>query len=139
MSPASGDAARRGDEGLASTTVALVMPLVLLLLTVIVQYGLYYNAQQRAAAAADRAISVSRWADATEEEGEAAGMAFLKGAKLAGATVDVNKTPDEVTATVTGTSEELIPFEWAVSVTASAPVERFIPEPERERGSPPNG
>lgn len=127
----------KGDTASSTTTVALVVFLLLGLLMLIVQYGLYFNTQQRAAAAADRAISVARWPDATEEQGEAAGLDFLEGARISGApTVEVTRGVDEVQAIVTltpRTVENLVPIEWTVTATATAPVERFIPEDEREQ------
>lgn len=135
-----GPAARcRGDAGTSSTTVALVFLLVLTMISVIVQYGLNYHAHQRAAGAADQAVSVARRSDASAADGIAAGMAFLGGDLFVDSDIDVNKGPEDVTAVVhaeIAAANSLVPLAaWTITAEASAPVERFVPEPERENPS----
>jgi hypothetical protein len=104
------------------------------MLSLIVQYGLNYHAHQRAAGAADRAVAVARWNDASEADGEAAGMVFLQaGEMLVEPTIDVDKGPEEVRAFVEVRVDPLVPLAaWTITAEATAPVERFIPEPERD-------
>ena len=46
--------------------------------------------------------------------------------------VTVTRTVDTVTVEVTGRAPRLLPgFDWEVTARAVAPVERFIPEPDR--------
>jgi TadE-like protein len=124
----------RGDGGTSTTSVALVFLLMLFMLSLIVQYGLNYHAHQWAAGAADRAVAVARWNDASEADGEAAGMVFLQaGEMLVEPTIDVDKGPEEVRAFVEVRVDPLVPLAaWTITAEATAPVERFIPEPERD-------
>jgi Flp pilus assembly protein TadG len=123
----------RDDAGVSVVTTAMLFPGVLFLILLVVEAGLYFHAAQRASAAADRAVEAARSVDATEEDGEAAGDAFLAGAPLLGSDVDVTfSSDDEVVATVTGTAHQLVPgIALEVTAVASAPRERFVPEPER--------
>jgi hypothetical protein len=127
----------RGDGGSSSTSVALVFLLVLTMISLIVQYGLNYHAHQRAAGAADRAVSVARLSDADAEDGRAAGMVFLEGGELlTNPSIEMDEGPDDVTAFVqveVSQANSLVPFAtWTITAEDSAPNERFIPEPERE-------
>jgi hypothetical protein len=117
--------------------VAIVILLLMVLLSVVVQYGLNYHAHQRAAAAADRTVSVARWPDAGRDEAVAAGMAFLEGTELlTNPSIVIEEGAEEVTATVNvevTRANSLVPFAtWDITAQATAPVERFVPEPERE-------
>ncbi|MGH9210546.1 MAG: TadE/TadG family type IV pilus assembly protein [Acidimicrobiales bacterium] len=128
------------DNGSSATSVALVFLLLMVMLSVIVQYGLNYHAHQRAAGAADRAVSVARWPDADEADGVAAGMVFLEDSDLlTDPNIDVDEGPDEVIANVhveISPGNSLVPFAtWEITAEASAPVEQFVPEPERESPS----
>lgn len=125
------------DDGSSTTTVALVFLLLMVLLSVIVQYGLNYHAHQRAAGAADRAVSVARWPGAGPEEAVDAGMVFLEDSELMSEpSIVIDHGTDEVTATVqveVAAANSLVPFAtWNITAQATAPVERFVPEPERE-------
>jgi len=127
----------RGDAGTSTTSVALVFLLLLFMISVIVQYGLNYHAHQRAAGAADRAVSVARWADASAADGIEAGMVFLEGGELLiDPSIVVDKGVDEVTASVeveVAPASSLVPLAaWTITAEATAPVERFIPEPDRD-------
>ena len=125
------------DGGSSTTTVALVFLLLMVLLSVIVQYGLNYHAHQRAAGAADRAVSVARWPGVGTEDAVDAGMVFLEDSELlSDPSIVIEHGTDEVTATVqveVAAANSLVPFAtWNITAQSTAPVERFIPEPERE-------
>ena len=70
---------------------------------------------------------------ASEADGEAAAFRFLNAVgNLAQPVVTVPRNADTVTVEVSGQAPRLIPgFDWHVTATAQAPVERFIAEPER--------
>ena len=47
-------------------------------------------------------------------------------------THQLDRSPTTVTAEVRGEAPQLVPgFTWSVAARSEAPVERFIPEPER--------
>ena len=115
---------------------AIVFAWLLPLTFLVVQAGLYYHAKQRAAAAADHGAAAAAAAGGNEAAGEEAAAAFLadmpvgQNADLPVIEVDVNG--DEVEVTVVADLDPMIDIgTWSVSATATAPVERFIPEPDR--------
>jgi Flp pilus assembly protein TadG len=124
---------RRGDAGLTSTELAVLMPVVIALVLVPFQVGLWWHAKQVADGAARHAVDTAQVAGATEADGEAAARRFLDSAgNLTDPAVSVTRSVDVVTVEVTGRAPRLLPgFDWQVTARASAPVERFIPEPDR--------
>jgi Flp pilus assembly protein TadG len=124
---------RRDDAGAATITVAIVTPVVLGLLMLAVQAGLFWHARQRADAAATRAAAAAAQVDGTPAAGEAAAETFLAGAPIDNAAVTVTRDADTARATVSGTAPALVPgVVWQVKATAEAPRERFVAEPERQ-------
>lgn len=113
--------------------VAILFPAVLLWLMLIVQYGLWWHAKQVANAAAAEAVAVTRLPDGTESDGDVAAHRFVDQAgNLTDIAVTVNRQPTVVIAEVRGDAPRLVPgVEWSVTARSQAPVERFIPEPER--------
>jgi Flp pilus assembly protein TadG len=110
---------------------AILMPAVLFMTMLVVQAGVYWNTQQRATAAAKRAAAMASLTTGTEASGEQAGRDFLDGVAIRNAQVDVDRGPDEVTATVTGDVARVVPgVTFEVTAVESMPVERFIPENE---------
>jgi Flp pilus assembly protein TadG len=108
---------------------AMLMPAVLFMVMLVVQAGVYWNTQQRATAAAKRAASAASLTTGTEVSGEEAGRDFLDGATIRDAQVQVERGPEEVTATVTGGVARVVPgVSFTVTAVETMPVERFIPE-----------
>ena len=127
------DATRRRDEGLTSTELAVVMPVLIALVLVPFQVGLWWHAHQVAHAAAREAVDAAQVADATEDDGIRAAEWFLDAAgNVTDPQVSISRTVDTVTVQVTGRAPRLLPgFGWQVTAEAAGPVERFIPEPQR--------
>jgi len=123
----------RNETGLASTEVAVLMPVIIALVLVPFQVALWWHGQQVAEAAAREAVDTAQVQGASEADGEAAAFRFLDAVgNLAHPVVTVTRDADTVTVKVSGQAPRLIPgFDWHVAATAQAPVERFIPEPER--------
>jgi Flp pilus assembly protein TadG len=113
--------------------VAILFPAVLLWLMLIVQYGLWWHAKQVANAAAAEAVDAAQVSDGSAAEGEAAASRYLaQSGNLDNITVTVDRQPTVVVAEVRGDAPQLVPgFSWSVTARSQAPVERFIPEPER--------
>jgi Flp pilus assembly protein TadG len=126
-------AVRPGEQGLTSTEVAVLMPVVIALVLVPFQLGLWWHAQQVAEAAAREAVDAAQVADATESDGVAAAQRFLDAAgNLADPQVTVIRDTETVSVDVTGRAPRLLPgFDWGVTAHAAASMERFIPEPDR--------
>ena len=124
---------RQREAGLTSTELAVVMPVLIALVLVPFQVGLWWHAKQVADAAAREGVDAAQVAAASEQDGERAARWFLDVAgNITEPRVTVTRTAETVTVEVTGRAPRLLPgFDWRVTARAVAPVERFIPEPDR--------
>ena len=121
------EAIRRDDRGeVAANTV--IAAAVLGLFFLVVQAGLWFNAQQVAAGAARHAVDSARVENGTAADGEAIAEQFLRQTgSLQNATVSVERQGDTVVVTVTGSAWSPQPFfDPPVTVTLTAPVERVV-------------
>ena len=118
---------------MTTTQVAILFPVVLFWIMLIVQYGLWWHAKQVANAAASEAVDAAQVSSGTATDGEGAAAGYLAQAgNLDNVTISVNRESSTVTVEVRGDAPRLVPgFEWSVTARSTAPVERFIPEPER--------
>ena len=125
----------RGEAGIASTEVAIVMPAVLMLIMLIFQVGLFWHAKQAADVAAEEAVESAQLAAASEADGLSGANAILGQAgnlRNVVVTVDRNVGTGLVTVTVTGEAPAVVPFgNWRVEAQAQGSIERFIPAGER--------
>ncbi|HMR97448.1 MAG TPA: pilus assembly protein [Microthrixaceae bacterium] len=113
--------------------VAILFPVVLFWIMLIVQYGLWWHAKQVANAAAAEAVDAAQVSTGSARDGEDAAASYLaQSGNLDNITVTVSREPTVVTVEVRGEAPQLVPgFAWSVTARSTAPVERFIPEPER--------
>lgn len=125
---------RHGEAGMTTSQVAILMPALLFWIMLIVQYGLWYHAKQVADAAAAEAVDAAQTPAGTAALGEEAALGFLSSSgNLEAPVVSVERHADVVVAIVQGDAPQLVPgFSWSVTGRAEAPVERFIPENERQ-------
>ncbi len=123
----------RGEEGLTATQLAIVMPALLFLIMLIVQYGLWFHAKQVASAAAAEAVDAAQVPDGLSSYGERAARSFLaQSANLRDVVVEVERSADQVVARVRGRAPQLVPgIAWTVASQVQSPAERFVTEPER--------
>ena len=123
----------RDERGMTAIQVAILFPAVLFWIMLIVQYGLWWHAKQVANAAAAEAVDAAQVASGTARDGEdAAGSYLAQSGNLDHITITVSREPMVVTAEVRGEAPQLVPgFSWTVTARSAAPVERFVPEPER--------
>lgn len=133
--PSQRSARLSGEAGVTSTEVAIVMPIVLVLIMLIFQVGLFWHAKQSADVAAEEAVEAAQLADATEQDGVAGAEAILDQAgnlRDARISVDRNAATGTVTVTVSGAAPAIVPFgSWRVEAQAQGSIERFIPAGER--------
>ena len=124
---------RRGEDGVTSTQLAVIMPAFLFWIMLIVQYGLYAHARQVASAAAAEGVDAGQVAGSDPGAAERATRSFLAGAgNLADQSVRVDTGADSITVRVEGRPPQLVPgFAWRVTAVAEAPLERFVPASER--------
>jgi Flp pilus assembly protein TadG len=116
--------------------MAIIWPGLLILTFMIVQAGLYYNAKQRAAAAADHGAAAAAANGGDIAAGYEAANAFLTNMPLgtgAGAPgVNVTREGNRMHVTVNGEIHPMVPIgTLTISATATAPIEQFVPEPNR--------
>ena len=123
----------QSEDGTVASQLAILMPALLLLLMLAVQFGLWAHATQLARAAADEAAYTAALPNSTDTAGQAAATGLLAQAgHLTDLRIDIDRSDQLVAATVTGAAPQVVPgFRWSVSATAVAPVERFIPQGER--------
>jgi Flp pilus assembly protein TadG len=119
----------RSEGGYVTTEVVLLVPVLLFLVMLVVQFGLWLHAQHVAQAAADEGLRSARVASVSVADAEAQTSAFLD---QAGRTViedrvlAVDRDADLARVTVTGHAPVVVPgFELGIRAVAAAPVERF--------------
>lgn len=130
-SPAGVRRRARDDRGSSTIEYAILFPVLLLVIMVGVQAGLFYHARSIAHAAAEEGARTAAAQTATAAMGEATGADFADrtgSGLLTNVRVDVSRTSTTVTATVSGTASSLIPgTTWTVTQTVTRPVERVTP------------
>jgi Flp pilus assembly protein TadG len=123
------------EAGSATTELAIVMPALLLLIMLIVQFALWYHAQTVAVAAAQDGVRTARIQGATAADGEKSSRAFLAqaGGRLVEApAVSANRGPDNVRVEVHATVVSVVPgLHLAIDEEAQAPLEQFRAESQR--------
>ncbi|WP_370088186.1 TadE/TadG family type IV pilus assembly protein [Streptacidiphilus sp. MAP12-16] len=117
------------DRGAASSEIAVVMPLLLLMLMGIVQVSLIVHAHHVAQAVAAQAVDAARAQGGTNAQGRADAQALLASlgtGALGRPQITVRRTATTVTAQVVGDVSGVVPF-WTPQVIgyAAGPVERL--------------
>ena len=119
------------DRGSVSLELAIVFPALLLIVTALIQYALWFHARSLALAAAQQGVSVARAYHSVPGAGRGSALAFI-----ADHGADTLLNPDVTTASpavgqvqvvVTGRSVSVLPGVpgIAVSQSAAGPLERF--------------
>lgn len=118
-----------GDRGSTSLELAIVFPVLLMLITAVIQYGLWFHARSVALTAAEEGVTAARTTGAHTGAGTDRALAFVAehaSASLLDPAAHQTATPTEVTVTVTGRSLAVLPgLAMAVTGTATGPVERL--------------
>lgn len=106
------------EAGSYSIELILLFPVVLIIVVVIAQIGVFYSATAEAQNAADAGYYHARIIGGTPEDGvEQAQYRLTKTSSLKGAHVEVQRERDQVTVTVTGTTSALPPFLPEITIT----------------------
>ncbi|WP_037913354.1 TadE/TadG family type IV pilus assembly protein [Actinacidiphila yeochonensis] len=127
----------RDDRGAATTQLVLVVPLVLLLTLLVVQFALAWHARHIAQYAAQRALAAARVEDGTAGDGRAQAWQSIDSLgphilTRPAVTVDRNRTGTSVR--VEGTVITVVPgVNLHVAGTASGPTERLTTTPGGNR------
>ena len=125
--------AERNERGATSTELAVIMPVLILLVLLPMQVGLWWHAKQAAEIAAEEALDAAQVATGSAADGQAGAQAILgQAGNLHNITVNVDRGAETVTVTIHGDlGFSIFPGAWSVTAQAQGPVERFIAENER--------
>jgi len=123
------DSRLRGQSGIATTEAVLVTPVLLFLVMLVIQFGLWFHAQHVAQAAAEEGARAARSASGSASAGQERSEAFLDQAGptiIPDRVVTASRTADIVTVQVHGRSVNVVPgLALPINATATSPVERF--------------
>ena len=120
-----------GDRGSYSLELAVLAPLVLLIIFVSIQAGLWFHGRSVALAAAKRGVETGRAFNAAPADGTSAAADFL--ARFGGSVHDpqvstAGSTANQVEITVHGSVATLVPgLTLSVDQHAIGPKERWVP------------
>jgi Flp pilus assembly protein TadG len=127
------DSRPRGQSGIATTEAVLVTPVLLFLVMLVIQFGLWFHAQHVAQAAAEEGARAARSASGSASAGQERSEAFLDQAGptiITDRVVTASRTADIVTVQVHGRSVNVVPgLALPINATATSPVERFRVDP----------
>lgn len=119
------------DGGSASVELVILFPALLLIVTALIQYSLWFHARSIALAAAQQGVSAARAYHSDPTAGRETALAFVAD-HGAGTLLDANATGStpvagHIQVVVTGRSLAVIPGAPGLSVSqsASGPIERF--------------
>jgi len=117
----------RDDRGEIAANTAIFV-LVILLLFVALQFGLWFYGREVAAAAAQHAVDAARVETGSSALGEATANQYLSQVGgLRDSSVNVTRSATSVTAVVSGQSVSIVGFiDPPITVTVTAPVERVV-------------
>lgn len=120
---------RRSERGSASTEAVLLTPVLLFLIMLVVQFGLWYHAQHVVQAAAREGVRTARMDASSASTGRTRAVDFLS---TAGPTivrqpvVTASRDAEVAVVSVSGQAVNIVPgFSLPVRSTATSPVERF--------------
>jgi hypothetical protein len=121
--------AQRTERGFITTEVVLLMPVLLFLVMLVVQFGLWLHAQHVAQAAADEGLRDARTVSVSLADARSHASAFLDqtaSSIIQGRTLSIERDADTARVIVVGHAPSVVPgFELEVRAVAAAPVERF--------------
>ena len=119
----------RGEAGDAVTETVILVPVLLLLIMTVVQFGLWYHAEHVVQAAAQEGARAARAEGSTPDAGKARAEQFLAatGASIIdGPEVTATRDAQHASVDVTGTAVAVIPgVHIAVHARAVSPTEEF--------------
>lgn len=123
---------RSDDRGSASIELVILFPALLLLVTALMQYGLWFHARSVALAAAQEGIAAARTYEGDLDDGRTVALEFVAGnggdTLLDAAATAGALGVGQVQVVVTGRSLSVIPGVAgpAVRQSAAGPLERFV-------------
>ena len=126
-----------GDRGAGSAELVVATPLLMLLILLVIQFGIWAHATHVAQVTAEEALAAARVQGGTAAAGQDRARQVLGqfgGAILIGPHVSVTRTATTVTVRITADAERIVPLPGLtlpVTVTVTGTVERFVPATQR--------
>jgi Flp pilus assembly protein TadG len=122
---------RENERGEATTEMVLVVPVLLVLITLVIQFGLWYHASNVADAAAEEGVRAARLRGGTAEAGQATTENFLSQAGptiVVAPEVSVSRDSDTARVEVHGSVVSVVPgIRLPIDALAESPLEEFRP------------
>ena len=119
----------REERGDATVEAVLAVPVLLLLILLVIQFGLYYHASHTAEAAAQEGVRVARAEGASATDGQRRAEDFMADAAptlVDDVTVIATREADVARVDVRGTVHSIVPgLNLTIHAEAQSPVERF--------------
>jgi hypothetical protein len=127
------DSAEQGsaelDRGSSTLGAILVIPVMIMLTMLVLQFAMLWHGRHVAAAVAQTGVQAAAGYRATAADGQASAAGYLADVApnlLRDATVTVSRSGTAVTAVVTARIPSVVPFtHFDVAETVTGPVERF--------------
>lgn len=120
---------QRGD---ATVEAVLAFPVLLLLVMLVIQFGLYFHASHAAEAAAQEGVRAARVLGGSAADGERTAEQFMADSVptlVEGVAIDATRTTEQARVVVSGTVHSIVPgLHLDVRAEAASPVERFRPD-----------
>ncbi|WP_082772287.1 TadE/TadG family type IV pilus assembly protein [Actinoplanes sp. TFC3] len=121
--------AERPDAGAVTAELVIAMPLLLLMVMLVIQAGVWWHATHIAQAAATRAASTAAAYQSNARAGQEVGAGTLTAigsGVLKNPSVQVTRTATEARVEIRGTAETVVPgVHWTVTAVVVRPVERW--------------
>ena len=121
--------AARPDAGAASAELVIAMPLLLLIVMLVIQAGVWFHATHIAQAAANRAAATAAAYHSSAGAGRSAGadtLTAIGSGVLKNPSVSVTRTATEVRVTIHGVASTVVPgMHWHVETTVVRPTEHW--------------
>ena len=122
---------RENERGEATTEMVLVVPVLLVLITLVIQFALWYHASNVAEAAAEEGVRAARLRGGTAETGQATTENFLSQAGptiVVAPEVSVSRDTDTARVEVHGRVVSVVPgISLPIDAVAESPLEEFRP------------
>jgi len=123
-------ALRACESGFSTLEAVVVIPVVVILTMLVIQYVMLWHARNLAQSAAQNGLRVARGYQATAAQGQQSAAHYLDtvaGSLLQNRQVDADRSATTVQVTVHATVLSVIPFgSYTVNETASGPVEHYV-------------
>lgn len=128
--------ARTTDEdGFSTLEAVVVIPVVVIITMLVIQYVMLWHARNLAEAAAQNGLRVARGYQATAAQGQVSAAHYLEtvaGSLLQDRHVDAHRSATTAEVTVHASVLSVVPFgSYTVDETASGPVERYVDSTSR--------